>query len=74
MLGLLQLVALVHFLFVSNAMMGMWGHGAYEFYNFLFIIAMFWTMHSKDSVEAIQTVSRTTSTELWYKFKKFKEH
>ncbi|XP_073834235.1 type-1 angiotensin II receptor-associated protein [Musca autumnalis] len=49
-----KLVAFVHFIFISNAMMGMWGHGAYEFYNFLFIIAMFWTMHSKDSVEAIQ--------------------
>lgn len=48
-------VAFIHFLFISNAMLGMWGHGAYEFYNFLFMIAMFWTMHSKDSVEAIQT-------------------
>ncbi|XP_065363701.1 type-1 angiotensin II receptor-associated protein [Calliphora vicina] len=49
----IKLVAFVHFLFISNAMLGMWGHGAYEFYNFLFMIAMFWTMHSKDSVDAV---------------------
>ncbi|XP_037931985.1 uncharacterized protein LOC119666778 [Teleopsis dalmanni] len=50
-----KVVAFVHFFFVTNAMLGSWGHGAYEFYNFLFIIAMFWSMHSKDSVEAVQT-------------------
>lgn len=52
-----QVVAFVHFIFISNAMLGSWGHGAYEFYNFLFIISLFWTIHSKDSVEAVQTVS-----------------
>ncbi|XP_016985541.1 uncharacterized protein LOC108049031 isoform X2 [Drosophila rhopaloa] len=52
-----KLVAFVHFFFVSNAMLGTWGHGAYEFYNFLFFIAMFWTMHSKDSIEAVQTMA-----------------
>ncbi|KAM7346262.1 type-1 angiotensin II receptor-associated protein isoform 2-T2 [Cochliomyia hominivorax] len=53
--SLLKCVAFIHFLFISNAMLGMWGHGAYEFYNFLFMISMLWAMHSKDSVEAIQT-------------------
>ncbi|XP_023166486.1 type-1 angiotensin II receptor-associated protein [Drosophila hydei] len=50
-----KVVAFVHFVFISNAMLGIWGHGAYEFYNFLFIIAMFWAIHSKDSIEAVQT-------------------
>lgn len=50
-----KLVAFVHFLFITNAMLGSWGHGAYEFYNFLFMIALFWTMHSKESIEAAQT-------------------
>uniref|UniRef100_A0A1A9WA74 Type-1 angiotensin II receptor-associated protein n=1 Tax=Glossina brevipalpis TaxID=37001 RepID=A0A1A9WA74_9MUSC len=49
-----KLVAFVHFLFIANAMLG-WSNGAYEFYNFLFIISMFWTMHSKDSIEPVQT-------------------
>ncbi|XP_004523929.1 uncharacterized protein LOC101450410 [Ceratitis capitata] len=49
-----KLVAFVHFFFITNAMFGTWGHGAYEFYNFLFIIAMFWTMHCKESIEAAQ--------------------
>ncbi|XP_014102317.1 type-1 angiotensin II receptor-associated protein [Bactrocera oleae] len=49
-----KLVAFVHFFFITNAMLGTWGHGAYEFYNFLFIIAMFWTMHCKESIEAAQ--------------------
>lgn len=52
-----QLVAVVHFLFISNAMLGNWGHGAYEFYNFFFIIAMIMAIHYKDSVDPIQIVS-----------------
>ncbi|XP_001354837.1 type-1 angiotensin II receptor-associated protein [Drosophila miranda] len=50
-----KLVAFVHFFFISNAMLGSWGHGAYEFYNFLFIISMFWAIHCKDSIEAVQS-------------------
>ncbi|KAL7743886.1 hypothetical protein ACLKA6_003113 [Drosophila palustris] len=50
-----KVVAFVHFIFISNAMLGSWGHGAYEFYNFLFIISMFWTIHAKESIEAVQT-------------------
>ncbi|XP_011198934.1 PREDICTED: uncharacterized protein LOC108971305 [Bactrocera latifrons] len=49
-----KLVAFVHFFFITNAMLGTWGHGAYEFYNFLFMIAMFWTIHCKESIEAAQ--------------------
>jgi len=59
-----QVVAFVHFFFISNAMLGLWGHGAYEFYNFLFIIAMFWTIHAKESIEAVQTVSLTSVARL----------
>ena len=50
-----KVVTFIHFIFVTNAMLGSWGHGAYEFYNFLFLISLFWTMHSKESLEAIQT-------------------
>ncbi|XP_064547246.1 uncharacterized protein LOC135434570 [Drosophila montana] len=50
-----KVVAFVHFFFLTCAMMGKWGHGAYEFYNFLFIIAMFWTIQCKESIEAVQT-------------------
>lgn len=50
-----KLVALVHFVFLSNAMLGSWGLGAYVFYNLLFMAALFWTLHSKESIEAIQT-------------------
>lgn len=38
-------------------MLGSWGHGAFLFYNFLFMISLFWTMHCNESLEAIQTVS-----------------
>ncbi|EDW86303.1 type-1 angiotensin II receptor-associated protein isoform X1 [Drosophila tropicalis] len=50
-----KLVAFVHYFFITNAMLGNWGHGGYEFSNFLFMIALFWTMHSKDSIESVQT-------------------
>ncbi|KAH8420440.1 hypothetical protein KR009_010324 [Drosophila setifemur] len=61
-----KLVAFVHFFFISNAMLGTWGHGAYEFYNFLFMIALFWTMHSKDSTEAVQTATVINASSIFF--------
>ncbi|KAH8321186.1 hypothetical protein KR074_012264 [Drosophila pseudoananassae] len=61
-----KLVAFVHFFFISNAMLGRWDQGAYVFYNFLFIIAMFWTMHSKDSIEAIQTALVINASSIFF--------
>ncbi|XP_030380935.1 type-1 angiotensin II receptor-associated protein [Scaptodrosophila lebanonensis] len=61
-----KLVAFVHFFFITNAMLGSWGHGAYEFYNFLFIISMFWTMHSKDSIEAVQTALVINASSIFF--------
>lgn len=50
-----KLVALVHFVFISNAMLGSWGLGAYVFYNLLFMAALIWTLHAKESIEAIES-------------------
>ncbi|XP_034102861.1 type-1 angiotensin II receptor-associated protein [Drosophila nasuta] len=61
-----KVVAFVHFIFISNAMLGSWGHGAYEFYNFLFIISLFWTIHSKDSVEAVQTALVINASSIFF--------
>ncbi|EDW00118.1 type-1 angiotensin II receptor-associated protein [Drosophila grimshawi] len=61
-----KVVAFVHFFFISNAMLGSWGHGAYEFYNFLFIIALFWTIHSKDSIEAVQTALVINTSSIFF--------
>uniref|UniRef100_T1H5K9 Uncharacterized protein n=1 Tax=Megaselia scalaris TaxID=36166 RepID=T1H5K9_MEGSC len=51
-----KLVAFVHFIFICNAMFGSYIVGAYLFYNILFILAMFWSIHCKDSIESIQTL------------------
>ncbi|KAH8387734.1 hypothetical protein KR093_009223 [Drosophila rubida] len=61
-----KVVAFVHFIFISNAMLGSWGHGAYEFYNFLFIISLFWTIHSKDSIEAVQTALVINASSIFF--------
>ncbi|KAL5278587.1 AGTRAP family protein [Megaselia abdita] len=50
-----KLVAFVHFIFICNAMFGTGLVGAYLFYNILFILAMFWSIHCKESIESIQT-------------------
>ncbi|XP_067639183.1 type-1 angiotensin II receptor-associated protein isoform X2 [Eurosta solidaginis] len=59
-------VTFVHFFFITNAMLGTWGHGAYEFYNFLFIIAMFWTIHSKESIEAAQVALVINASSIFF--------
>ncbi|KAH8244885.1 type-1 angiotensin II receptor-associated protein [Drosophila serrata] len=61
-----KLVAFVHFFFISNAMLGSWDHGSFQFYNFLFLIAMFWTMHSKDSIEAVQTALVINASSIFF--------
>lgn len=50
-----KLVALVHFVFLSNALLGTWGFGSFVFYNLLFMVALFWSIHAKESIEAIET-------------------
>ncbi|XP_055913012.1 type-1 angiotensin II receptor-associated protein [Eupeodes corollae] len=50
-----KLIALVHFVFLSNAMLGTWSHSGFLFYNILFMVSLFWTLHCKESKEAIET-------------------
>lgn len=63
-----QLVAFVHFIFICNAMFGTGLVGAYLFYNILFILAMFWSIHCKESIESIQTVSIHISLNYSFEF------
>lgn len=52
-----QLVAFVHFVLIANALLGTFLPASYLFYNLLFLLALFWTIHCKESVDAIHTVS-----------------
>lgn len=52
-----QLVTFVHFFLLANAMLGTFLPQSYLFYNILFLVSLFWTMHCKESVDAIHTVS-----------------
>lgn len=47
----------MHFSLLVNAMMGRWLPPAYLFYNVLFMVALMWAIHSRESVDAIHTVS-----------------
>lgn len=61
-----KLVAFVHFIFISNAMLGIWLPGAYIFYNLLFIGSLFWTIHCKESVDAIHTALLINSLSIFF--------
>lgn len=58
---LLKLVTFVHFFLLANAMLGSFLPQSYLFYNILFLVSLFWTMHCKESVDAIHTVSCLTN-------------
>lgn len=53
----MQLVFFAHFLLVTNALAGSFLPPAYLFYNLLFFVALFWTLHCKESADAVYTVS-----------------
>lgn len=52
----LQVVTFVHLILITNALAGNYLPPAYTFYNLLFMVALFWTQHSKESVDAIHMV------------------
>ncbi|XP_055370918.1 uncharacterized protein LOC129605286 isoform X1 [Condylostylus longicornis] len=61
-----KLVAFIHFIFIGNAMLGTWIPGAYIFYNILFIMSMMWSLHCKDSSEAIHTALIINVTSIFF--------
>ncbi|XP_049548102.1 uncharacterized protein LOC125959324 [Anopheles darlingi] len=50
----MKLVAFVHFILIVLALEGAWLPSAYLFYNTLFIIALFWAIHCRESTDAVQ--------------------
>lgn len=47
-----QLVTVVHLILIINALMSSWAPPAYLFYNLLFIVSLFWSIHARDSIDA----------------------
>lgn len=47
----------MHFALLVNAMLSHWLPPAYMFYNILFMVALMWAIHCRESVDAIHTVS-----------------
>ncbi|XP_050099343.1 uncharacterized protein LOC126579788 [Anopheles aquasalis] len=50
----MKLVAFVHFVLIVLALEGAWLPSAYLFYNILFVIALFWAIHCRESTDAVQ--------------------
>uniref|UniRef100_A0A1L8DKD8 Putative angiotensin 2 type i receptor-associated protein n=2 Tax=Nyssomyia neivai TaxID=330878 RepID=A0A1L8DKD8_9DIPT len=48
-----KLVTFVHLTLLSNAMLSNWSPQAYIFYNVFFMVSLFWSLHSKESVDAV---------------------
>lgn len=53
----MQVVAAVHFVCISFALLGTFLPAAYAFYNLVFLLALLWSVHCKESIDAIHTVS-----------------
>lgn len=52
-----QLIALIHTCLIAAALNSYWLPAAYQFYNIIFIITLFWAIHSRQSSDAVQIVS-----------------
>lgn len=52
-----QVVAAVHFVCISLALMGSFLPSGYFFYNLLLLLVLLWSVHCRDSIDAIHTVS-----------------
>ncbi|KFB41808.1 AGAP000975-PA-like protein [Anopheles sinensis] len=50
----LKLVAFVHFILIVLAMESVWLPSSYLFYNLLYLVALFWAIHSRESTDAVQ--------------------
>jgi hypothetical protein len=50
----IRIVAFVHFTLIVNALLGHWAPSAYLFYNILFMVSLMWSIHSRESTDAIQ--------------------
>jgi hypothetical protein len=67
----LQKIAAIHFVLTINALFTHETLRAYEFYNILFFVTLFWSIHSKESTEPVNLVSNSimllaTDTENYY--------
>uniref|UniRef100_A0A182QZ94 Angiotensin II receptor-associated protein n=1 Tax=Anopheles farauti TaxID=69004 RepID=A0A182QZ94_9DIPT len=50
----LKLIAFVHFILIVLALGSSWLPSAYLFYNLLFLVALFWAIHCRESIDAVQ--------------------
>ncbi|XP_049290336.1 type-1 angiotensin II receptor-associated protein-like [Anopheles funestus] len=50
----LKLVAFVHFILIVLALGSAWLPSAYLFYNLLYMVALFWAIHCRESIDAVQ--------------------
>ncbi|XP_058064161.1 uncharacterized protein LOC131213940 [Anopheles bellator] len=50
----LKVVAFVHFVLIVLALEGVWLPSAYLFYNLLYLITLFWSIHCRESTDAVQ--------------------
>ncbi|XP_019550332.3 type-1 angiotensin II receptor-associated protein-like [Aedes albopictus] len=49
-----KLIALIHTCLIAAALNSYWLPAAYQFYNIIFIITLFWAIHSRQSSDAVQ--------------------
>ncbi|XP_065072771.1 uncharacterized protein LOC135697112 [Ochlerotatus camptorhynchus] len=49
-----KVVTVIHFLLIASALNSYWLPAAYQFYNFIFIISLFWAIQCRESTEAVQ--------------------
>ncbi|XP_058445589.1 type-1 angiotensin II receptor-associated protein-like [Malaya genurostris] len=48
-----KIVAIVHFIFIVFALQSYWLPSAYSFYNQIYILSLFWSIHCRESIDAV---------------------
>ncbi|XP_055546867.1 type-1 angiotensin II receptor-associated protein-like [Wyeomyia smithii] len=57
-----KLIALIHFTLIAFALQSHWLPSAYLFYNQIFIIVLFWSIHCRESIDAVFIASAINAT------------
>ncbi|EDS39832.1 conserved hypothetical protein [Culex quinquefasciatus] len=52
-----KLIAAIHFILTVFALEGYWLPSAYQFYNLIYILTLFWAIHDKESTDAVHIAS-----------------
>ncbi|XP_055585977.1 type-1 angiotensin II receptor-associated protein-like [Uranotaenia lowii] len=61
-----KLVTFVHFVLIVFALLGNWLPSAYLFYNIIYMAALFWSIHCRESIDAVHIAALVNATSFMF--------